>query len=74
MRERDSLGKQLLHRNDERALLYEKIRIKESILNKGHFHYIQRLEDIHLLKLEIRKLRRKNSILDKTVPNIKELR
>ncbi|CAG5878862.1 unnamed protein product [Menidia menidia] len=73
-RERDSLGKQLLHRNDERALLYEKIRIHQSILSKGDFHYNQRLEDIHLLKLEIKKLRRRKSILDKTLPNTEELR
>ncbi|MEQ2163135.1 hypothetical protein GOODEAATRI_027113 [Goodea atripinnis] len=52
MSERESLGKQLLQRNNERALLFEKIRIQQSILSKGDFHYNQRLEDIHLLKLE----------------------
>lgn len=74
IRERDNLGKQLLRRNDERALLYEKIRIQQSILSKGDFHYNQRMEDIRLLKLEIKRLRRKKSILDKTVPNTEELR
>ncbi|XP_023121554.1 cilia- and flagella-associated protein 58 [Amphiprion ocellaris] len=72
--ERDNLGKQLLHRNDERALLYEKIRIQQSILSKGDFHYNQRMEDIRLLKLEIKRLRRKKSILDKTLPNTEGLR
>uniref|UniRef100_A0A3B5A651 Cilia and flagella associated protein 58 n=1 Tax=Stegastes partitus TaxID=144197 RepID=A0A3B5A651_9TELE len=72
--ERDNLGKQLLHRNDERALLYEKIRIQQSILSKGDFHYNQRMEDIRLLKLEIKRLRRKKSILDKTLPNTEDLR
>uniref|UniRef100_A0A3P8T3Q4 Cilia and flagella associated protein 58 n=1 Tax=Amphiprion percula TaxID=161767 RepID=A0A3P8T3Q4_AMPPE len=71
--ERDNLGKQLLHRNDERALLYEKIRIQQSILSKGDFHYNQRMEDIRLLKLEIKRLRRKKSILDKTLPNTEGL-
>ncbi|KAM9348951.1 cilia- and flagella-associated protein 58 [Symphorus nematophorus] len=74
VRERDNLGKQLLCRNDERALLYEKIRIQQSILSKGDFHYNQRMEDIRLLKLEIKRLRRKKSILDKTVPNTEDLR
>ncbi|KAM9847002.1 cilia- and flagella-associated protein 58 [Aulostomus maculatus] len=74
VRERDNLGKQLLHRNDERALLYEKIRIQQSILSKGDFQYNQRLEDICLLKLEIKRLQRKKNILDKTVPNTEELR
>lgn len=74
IRERDSLGKQLLHSNDERTLLYEKIRIQQSILSKGDFHYKQRIEDIRLLKLEIKRLRRKKSILDKTLPDTEELR
>ncbi|XP_068187756.1 cilia- and flagella-associated protein 58 [Antennarius striatus] len=74
IRERDNLGKQLLQRNDERALLYEKIRIQQSILNKGDFHYNQRMEDIRLLKLEIKRLHRKKSILDKNVPDVEDLR
>ncbi|KAG7224645.1 hypothetical protein INR49_011398 [Caranx melampygus] len=74
IRERDTLGKQLLHRNDERALLCEKIRIQLSILSKGDFHYKQRMEDIRLLKLEIKRLQHKKSILDKTLPNTEDLR
>ncbi|XP_028322431.1 cilia- and flagella-associated protein 58 [Gouania willdenowi] len=74
IRERDSLGKQLLQRNDERALLYEKIRIQQSILSKGDFIYNQRMEDIRLLKLEIRRLQHKKSILDKSLPNTEDLR
>uniref|UniRef100_A0A674NJS0 Cilia and flagella associated protein 58 n=1 Tax=Takifugu rubripes TaxID=31033 RepID=A0A674NJS0_TAKRU len=73
-RERDNLAKQLLHRNEERKLLYEKIKIQLSILSKGDFHYKERMEDIHLLKLEVKRLQRKKSILDKTVPNTEDLR
>ncbi|XP_061580559.1 cilia- and flagella-associated protein 58-like [Cololabis saira] len=74
MRERNNLSRQLLHCNDERALLYEKIRIHQSILNKGDFHYKQKLEDIHLLKLEVKRLQCKKKTLDKSLPNIEELR
>lgn len=74
VRERDNLGKQLLRRNDERVLLYEKIRIQQSILSKGDFHYHQQMDDIRLLKLEIKRLQRKKSILDKTVTNTEQLR
>ncbi|XP_047199497.1 cilia- and flagella-associated protein 58 isoform X1 [Hippoglossus stenolepis] len=74
IRERDSLGKQLLRRNEERALLYEKIRIQQSILSKGDFHYNQCMDDVRLLNLEIKRLRRKKSIMDKTVPHTKDLR
>lgn len=72
--ERDILGTQLVRRNDELALLYEKIKIQQSILNKGEFQYNQRVEDIRLLKLEIRKLRREKTVLNKTVSNVEDLR
>ncbi|KAJ6669109.1 hypothetical protein lerEdw1_007918 [Lerista edwardsae] len=72
--ERDILGSQLVRRNDELALLYEKIKIQQSILNKGEMQYRQRLEDIRLLKLEIKKLRREKAILGKSVANVEELR
>ncbi|KAM6265398.1 cilia- and flagella-associated protein 58 [Porphyrio hochstetteri] len=72
--ERDILGCQLVRRNDEVALLYEKIKIQQSILNKGETQYRQRMEDIRLLKLEIKKLRREKGILGKSVANVEELR
>jgi len=72
--ERDILGTQLVRRNDELALLYEKIKIQQSTLDKGEIQYRQRLEDIRLLKLEIKKLRREKHILTKSVANVEELR
>lgn len=72
--ERDILGTQLVRRNDELALLYEKIKIQQSVLNKGEIQYNQRLEDIRVLKLEIQKLRREKTILQKSVANVEDLR
>ncbi|NXP70149.1 CFA58 protein, partial [Ramphastos sulfuratus] len=72
--ERDILGSQLVQRHKEAALLYEKIKIQQSILNKGEAQYQQRMEDIRLLKLEIKKLRREKGILDKNVADVEELR
>ncbi|XP_058235991.1 cilia- and flagella-associated protein 58-like [Hemibagrus wyckioides] len=72
--ERDILGTQLVRRNDELSLLYEKIKIQQSILNKGEIQYNQRVEDIRLLKLEIRRLRREKTVLNKTVSNVENLR
>lgn len=72
--ERDILGTQLVRRNDELALLYEKIKIQQSVLNKGEVQYNQRLEDIRVLKLEIKKLRREKAILQKSVANVEDLR
>ncbi|KAM9010026.1 cilia- and flagella-associated protein 58 [Ara ararauna] len=72
--ERDILGSQLVQRNDEVALLYEKIKIQQSILNKGENQYRQRVEDIQLLRMEIKKLRREKGILGKSVANVEDLR
>lgn len=72
--ERDILGTQLVRRNDELALLYEKIKIQQSTLNKGEVQYSQRLEDIRVLRLEIRKIRREKTIMHKSVSNVDELR
>ena len=58
VQERDILGTQLVRRNDELALLYEKIKIQQSTLTKGEMQYKQRIQDIRLLKLEIKKLQK----------------
>ncbi|NWV41309.1 CFA58 protein, partial [Grantiella picta] len=72
--ERHALGTQLIRRNDEVALLYEKIKIQQAILNRGESEYRQRMEDMRILKLEIKKLRREKGILGKTVASVEELR
>ena len=56
---------QLVRRNDELALVYEKIRIQQATLSKGELQYGNRLEDIRLLRTEIKKLRREKAILNK---------
>ena len=74
MTERDILGTQLVRRNDELALLYEKIRIQESTLSKGEQQYRERINDMGLLKLEIKKLRREKSLLNRSVHNLEDMR
>ncbi len=49
--ERDIWGTQLIRRNEELALLYEKIKIQQSTLAKGEAQYHERLEDIRILKV-----------------------
>ncbi|NXA74022.1 CFA58 protein, partial [Thryothorus ludovicianus] len=72
--QRHALGIQLVRRNNEVALLYEKIKIQQAILNRGEAEYRQRMEDLRILKLEIKKLRREKGILGKSVANVEELR
>eukprot|EP01038_Epipyxis_sp_PR26KG_P008365 gene8365-11319_t len=60
--ERDILGTQLIRRNDELALLYEKLRIQDSQLKKGETQYNARVDDIRLLRVKYRELQRENAL------------
>mmetsp|Transcript_148054 Transcript_148054/g.258763 ORF Transcript_148054/g.258763 Transcript_148054/m.258763 type:complete len:891 (-) Transcript_148054:258-2930(-) len=74
MNERDILGTQLIRRNDELALLYEKIRIQQSTLNKGEIQYRDRLVDIRMLRLKIQELKRNLHITQGQVRNVEDLK
>lgn len=65
--ERDILGTQLIRRNDESALLYEKIKIQQQTLAKGESQYRERLSDIELLKYKISDLMRELKLFRKSV-------
>ena len=57
--ERDILGTQLIRRKEELELLYKKIKIFSSTLQKGEEQYKQRLGDINILKIKIAELKQK---------------
>jgi chromosome segregation ATPase len=52
--ERNILGEQLIRRNEELALLYEKIKIQQSTLKKGEAQFDLRLKEIRGLREKIR--------------------
>lgn len=54
--ERDILGTQLIRRNAEAQLLYEKIKINHSTLAKGEAQYKEKLGDIEQMKDKIAKV------------------
>jgi len=72
--ERDILGTQLIRRNDELALLYEKIKIQQSTLSKGQIQYRDRLNEIRVLKIKLNDLKRELHILKSSVANIDVLK
>ena len=72
--ERDILGTQLIRRNDELALLYEKIKIQQSTLAKGQTQYRDRLKEIRLLKIKLNDMKRELHILKNSVANIDVLK
>ena len=63
------IGTQLIRRNDELALLYEKIKIQQSTLAKGQAQYSEKLNLIDHLKIEIANLVRGQNIYRKQVIN-----
>ena len=65
--ERDILGTQLIRRNDELALLYEKLKIQQSTLAKGEAEYRERILDLNLLDIKQKDLKRAIMIYKKQV-------
>jgi chromosome segregation ATPase len=72
--ERDILGTQLIRRNDELALLYEKIKIQHRTLQGGEISYKQRLEESRALAIKTAALKREHIIAGRKVTDIDELK
>jgi chromosome segregation ATPase len=72
--DRDVLGTQLIRRNDELALLYEKIKIQQSILNKGQIQYSGRLNELRVLKIKLGDLKRELAVLRNSVGDVDVLK
>lgn len=72
--ERDILGTQLIRRNDELALLYEKLKILKSTLVKGEAQYNERLEDIKALRLKIGDLERELAIIQRRAGQLTDMK
>jgi len=71
--ERNILGTQLIRRNDELSLLYEKIKIQKSTLDKGETQYKERLDEIRILKQQVLKLRRNVHVMNEEAGSLSEL-
>eukprot|EP01042_Synura_sphagnicola_P002294 gene2294-2745_t len=72
--ERDILGTQLIRRNDELALLYEKLRVQESALKAGETQYSARIEDLRVMKVKIKDLARELQLSSGNGPLVEDLR
>lgn len=72
--QRDILGTQLIRRNDELALLYEKLRVFQSALSAGEAQYANRLDDIRVLRGRVRELQHDDAVNKTTKPQIEGLK
>lgn len=68
------IGTQLIRRNDELALLYEKARIQQSALNKGEIQYRERITDLKALKMKLNNTRRELQVKGHEAANIEALK
>merc|ERR1712087_832920 len=68
------LGTQLIRRNDELALLFEKIKIQESTLHKGEIQYKGKLDEIKKQRESIGNLKRDLHDAQKQVENTDDLK
>lgn len=72
--DRDVLGTQLVKRNDELALLYEKIKIQQTVLNNGQRQYRERLDELRVLKIKLGDGRRELDVLQDSFGNVDVLK
>ncbi|KIZ06593.1 Coiled-coil domain-containing protein [Monoraphidium neglectum] len=74
MGERDILGSQLIRRNDELALLYEKVKLQGAALARGAVQYRDRVSEIRVLKVRLADLRRQLHVLRSGAANVDVLK
>eukprot|EP00672_Neobodo_designis_P028002 CAMPEP_0174833864 /NCGR_PEP_ID=MMETSP1114-20130205/4494_1 /TAXON_ID=312471 /ORGANISM="Neobodo designis, Strain CCAP 1951/1" /LENGTH=958 /DNA_ID=CAMNT_0016067763 /DNA_START=28 /DNA_END=2904 /DNA_ORIENTATION=+ len=70
---RNYTGIQLIDRNDELCILYEKANIQESILKHGMVQLNQRDEDIRKTAIELADLERDIDLCQKVLPQVRDM-
>lgn len=70
---RNYMGIQLIDRNDELCILYEKSNIQENILKNGEQKIREKEEQIRMIELELKERMRQFNVVDKQVPDVPKL-
>lgn len=74
LRERSKVNRKLSKKIEEHELLERKAAIQEKVLNRGEGKYQERIEDIRVLKLEVKRLRQEENLMTKSTIKMDELR
>eukprot|EP00727_Mastigamoeba_balamuthi_P004946 m51a1_g1445 hypothetical protein (1912) ;mRNA; r:130017-137422 len=72
--ERDILMQQLVRRNEELSVLYEKISLQQAALANGEVQYRDKCEDIRVLKTKITDLKRELGVLRGQLQHVDSLK
>ena len=70
---RNYIGIQLIDRNDELCICYEKSNIQENILRKGETEIKQMEDDVRMIKISCNEVKRKIQVAQKSIPEIPKL-
>ena len=72
MEGRNYTGVQLIDRNDELCILYEKANIQEQTLKKGEISLTKKEDSLRTLRLQLAELQRQIEVTRKHIPNMPE--
>merc|ERR1711977_624507 len=70
---RNFTGIQLIDRNDELCILWEKSNIQEKLLKKGEDVMLSKQEDIRILKIHLAEVQRQLQVVQKKIPEVPRL-
>merc|ERR1719331_941883 len=70
---RNFTGIQLIDRNDELCLLWEKSNIQEKLLKKGEQAMLTKEEEIRSLKIDVKEVKRQLHVVQKKIPEVPKL-
>merc|ERR1719386_585425 len=70
---RNFTGIQLIDRNDELCILWEKSNIQEKLMKKGEDGMLTKSEDIRALKIDLCEVQRQLGVVQKRIPEVPKL-
>jgi len=70
---RNFTGTQLIDRNDELCILWEKSNIQEKLLKKGEDAMLAKAEEIRSLKIDLQEVQRQLHVVQKKIPEVPKL-
>ena len=71
---RNFMGLQLIERNDELCILYERANVQEATLKKGTVNLTEREAELRMLKLGLKEANRQIEVSKKLLPEIPKLK
>lgn len=71
---RNTTHQQLIERNDELCMLYERSNTQQDVLRKGELSIVKKQEEVRILKISLDELKRKYVIAQSKLPKIEEMK